>query len=84
MLGKLEGNGWKMVEPPLERDSESVVARFNGEPVKAGFLMDVLEESETTFHAQYRSGKYDLEVKIDFDIGRGQVRVEEAKGYDNE
>jgi len=71
-----------MVEPPLERDGESVVARFNGEPVKAGFLMDVIEESETTFHSQYRSGQYDLEVKIDFDIGRGQVKVTEAEGYD--
>jgi hypothetical protein len=82
MLGKLEGNGWTMVEPPLERDSESVVARWNGEPVKAGFLMDVIEESQTTFHSLYRSGRYDLEVKIDFEIGRGQVRVEEAEGYD--
>jgi len=82
MLSKLEGNGWTMVEPPLEQDGESVVARFNGEPVKAGFLMDVIEESETTFHSQYRSGQYDLEVKIDFDIGRGQVKVTEAEGYD--
>jgi len=84
MLNELEGNGWTMVEPPLERDGESVIARFNGEPVKAGFLMDVIEENDSTFHSQYRSGKYNLEVKIDFDIGRGQVRVEEADGYDNE
>lgn len=83
MLGKLEGNGWTMVEPPLERDSESVVARWNGEPVKAGFLMDVIEENQTTFHSLYRSGRYDLEVKIDFEIGRGQVRVEEADGYES-
>jgi len=82
MLSKLEGKGWTMVEPPLERDGESVVARFNGEPVKAGFLIDVIEESETTFHSQYRSGQYDLEVKIDFDIGRGQVKVTRAEGYD--
>jgi len=82
MLSKLEGKGWTMVEPPLERDGESVVARFNREPVKAGFLMDVIEESETTFHSQYRSGQYDLEVKIDFDIGRGQVKVTRAEGYD--
>jgi len=81
MLGKLEGNGWTMVEPPLERDSESVVARWNGEPVKAGFLMNVIKESQTTFHSLYRSGRYDLEVKIDFEIGRGQVKVEEAPGY---
>lgn len=70
-----------MVEPPLARDGESVVARCNGETVKAGFLMDVIEEDDTLFHAQYRSGRYDLEVKIDFDIGRGQVKVTEAPGY---
>lgn len=72
-----------MVEPPEPQDGESVVARFDGEPIKAGFLMDIIEESETTFHSLYRSGQYDLEVKIDFEIGRGQVRVMEAEGYEN-
>jgi hypothetical protein len=73
-----------MVEPPKRNDGERVVARFNGKPIKAGFLMDVVEENESTFHSKYRSGQYDLEVKIDFDIGRGRVKVEEAEGYDNE
>lgn len=82
MLGTLSGKGWKMVEPPTKSDSESVVARFDGEPVKAGFLIDVIEETESTFHSKYRSGMYNLEVRIDFDIGRGQVKVEEAEGYD--
>lgn len=81
MLGKLEGDGWTVVEPPLETDGDSVVARKNGEPIKAGFLMDKLEDSETVFHAVYRSGQYDLEIKIDFEIGRGQVKVVEADGY---
>jgi len=84
MLGTLAGKGWTMVEPPERHDSDSVVARFDGEPVKAGFMTDVIEENESTFHSKYRSGQYDLEVKIDFDIGRGQIRVTEAPGYSNE
>lgn len=65
-------------------DGESVVARHDGEPIKAGFLMDRVKDTESEVHFKYRSGKYDLDVKIDFDIGRGQVRVEEAEGYGNE
>ena len=83
MLGELEGRGWVMVEPPEPMDGESVVARHDGEPIKAGFLMGVLTDTEDTFHSEYRSGRYDLEVKIDFDIGRGQVNVTEAPGYDS-
>lgn len=81
MLSELEGNGWTMVEPPLERDGENVVARINGEPIRAGFLTEIVSDDETTFHAMYRSGPYDLEIKIDFDIGRGQVKLEQADGY---
>lgn len=82
MLSELDGNGWTVVEPPEQHDAESVVARLNGDKIKAGFRIEVVEESETVFHSKYRSGQYDLEVKIDFDIGRGQVKVEEAEGYD--
>lgn len=82
MLSELVGRGWVMVEPPLEQDGESTVARLNGEPVKAGFLTERIEDSDDLVHMKYRSGKFDLEVKVDFDIGRGQVRVEEAEGYD--
>lgn len=81
MLDKLAGNGWTMVEPPMEHDGESVVARCNNKPIRAGFLMDIIDDSESVFHSKYRSGCYDLEVKIDFDIGRGQVKVERAEGY---
>jgi hypothetical protein len=84
MLSKLEGNGWTMVEPPLEQDGESVVARHNGEPIKAGFLTEIVRDNESEFHAKYRSGPFDLEIKIDFDIERGQVRVTRADGYDNQ
>ena len=80
-LSELSGNGWVVVEPPARMDGESVVARYQGEPVKAGFLTERLKETESEIHFRYRSGQYDLDVKIDFDLGRGQIRVEEAEGY---
>lgn len=81
MLGELSGEGWVFVDPPARHDAESVVARHKGEPIKAGFLMEKVEDAESAFHARYRSGQYNLDVKIDFDIGRGQIKVEEADGY---
>lgn len=82
MLGELVGRGWVVVNPPLPDDSESTVARLNGHPIKSGFLLDRIEDTADMIHMKYRSGKYDLEVKVDFDIGRGQVRVEQAEGYE--
>ena len=81
MLHELAGDGWTVVEPPLPTDDNSTVARFSSEPIKAGFSTERIEDSPEKFHAKYRSGKYDLELKIDFDIGRGQVRVEEVEAY---
>jgi len=82
-LAELVGNGWTMVEPPQRGDGESVVARYEGEPIKAGFLTERVKDSEEEVHFRYRSGQYDLDVKIDFEVGRGQVKVEEAPGYSN-
>lgn len=82
MFSKLVDRGWVMVEPPLPEDGESVVARYGGEPIKAGFLTERVRDTDDEVHFKYRSGQYDLEVKVDFEIGRGQVRVEEAEGYD--
>lgn len=82
MLSELVGDGWTRVDPPEASDEDSVVARYKGEPVKAGFLMERVKDSGEEIHFQYRSGQYDLDLKIDFDIGQGQVRVEEAEGYD--
>lgn len=83
MLSELAGKGWLLVEPPLERDPPSVVGRYNGEPLKAGFTIEESEE-DNEFYSKFRSGRYDLEVKVDFDVGRGQVRVTEAPGYDED
>lgn len=83
MLKELSGKGWTQVRPPSPRDDPSVIGRRDGEPIKAGFKTDVIEDSDAVMHTKYRSGQYDLEVKIDFEIGRGQVRVSEADGYES-
>lgn len=71
------------MEPPRERDEESVVGRVNGEPLRAGFKVEEdVGESESYF--KFRSGQYDLEVKIDFDVGRGQARISLADGYEGQ
>ena len=78
-LAELSGRGWTMVNPPLRSDDDSVVARYRGTPVRAGFLTERVEDSDDAVHFKYRSGCYDLEVKVDFEIGRGQVRVTEVE-----
>lgn len=83
MMKELCGEGWVPAEPPLDRDDESVIARCEGQPLKAGFLMEKVTDTRSEFHARYRTGHYNLAIKIDFDVGRGQIRVEEAEGYDS-
>lgn len=78
MLSELSGEGWVFVDPPAQTDSASVVGRYEGEPIKAGVRTEKIADTSEVLHQKYRTGSYNLEVKIDFDIGRGQVRVEEA------
>lgn len=80
-LKELCGDGWIMVEPPLASDSEYVVARYNGEPIKVGFLIETITDTHNEFHARYRSGQYNVEVRVQFEVGRGTIRVTEADGY---
>lgn len=84
MLSNLAGDGWVMVDPPAMNDDENVIARYDGSPIKAGFLMSKKVDDGEMFNATYRSGQYNLEVKIDFQIGRGQVKVTQAEGYDGQ
>jgi hypothetical protein len=81
MLGELEGRGWLKVEPPTWRDPASVIARRAGEPLKAGFKIETIEDSDDKIHSKYRSGQYNLEVRLDFRSGKGEVKVSEAEGY---
>lgn len=81
MLSELCGKGWTFIEPPGPADEASVIGRHKGEPIKAGVRTEKVKDTAETMHYRYRSGQYDLDVKIDFDIGRGQVKVEEAPGY---
>lgn len=81
MLKDLAGRGWIVVDPPLDRDEQSVVARYQGHPIRAGFTMEENGGDEQVY-AKFRSGKYNLELKVDFLAGHGQLRVQEADGYD--
>jgi len=78
MLSELSGEGWTFVDPPAKNDSASVVGRYDGEPIKAGVRTETITDTADTLHYKYRTGSYNLEVKIDFDIGRGQVKVSDA------
>lgn len=83
LLSELAGKGWTLVEPPERDDADSVVGRYKGEPVRAGFRLETVEDSDEEIHCRYRSGRYDLDVKLDLVSGHGQVRVQEADGYGN-
>ena len=82
-LSELEGRGWTDVQPPELHDGQSVIARFRGEPIKAGFKVETLEDNGSVIHEKFRTGCYDLEVKLFQGANRisGQVRVEGADGY---
>jgi hypothetical protein len=80
MLEELVGKGWVLVRPPLDRDEESVVARYRGEKIKAGFVIEE-RNGDDEVYVKFRSGQYDLEVKIDFLARQGELRVSKAPGY---
>lgn len=79
-LSELCGTGWTIVDPPFEGDKQSVIARYNGEAIKAGFTLES-EEENGEIYTKFRSGVYDLELKFDLEIGRARVRVNEASEY---
>ena len=78
---KLCGEGWVAADPPLQRDDGSVVARCNGHPIKAGFRTETVEDSDEEFHVIYRTGVYDVELRLDFLTGETAIKVERAEGY---
>ena len=81
MIKDLSGKGWFQVAPPRSSDDENVIARYDGEPINSGFLIDKYTDTMEMFHGLYRSGRYDIELKVDFDIGRARMQIEEADGY---
>ena len=83
VLNELKGRGWTDVQPPALNDDQSVIARFDGEPIKAGFRVETLEDNGSVLHEKFRTGCYDLEVKLFQGANKisGQVKVEEADGY---
>lgn len=84
MIDKLTGNGWAFVEPPEQTDEASVLARYQGEPIKGGVLIEQIEDEPYLIHSRYRTGPYNVEIKVDFEIGRGQARIEKVDSYESE
>lgn len=84
MLSELSQSGWRFVEPPKKEDDPTVLGRYEDEPIKGGVLIERIADESDLIHALYRTGPYDVEIKIDFSIGRGQIRVENAEGYNSE
>lgn len=82
MLSTLEGEGWTLVQAPRKDDESNVIGRYDGEPIKTGVMIEKVKQTEFEERTVFRSGKYNLEVWLDFDIGRARVQVERAEGYE--
>lgn len=86
-LKELAGRGWIRAEPPEMGADESVVAVVDGTEIKAGFERknSPIVDSPERIHRIFRSGQYDLEVKLETagDMAfEGFVKVERAEGYE--
>lgn len=81
MLSELEGRGWLLAELPTRTDSETVLARYDGEQINAGLIRKEREVHSDSYYLA-RSGKFDVHVKQHWDIGKAQIQVERAEGYD--
>jgi len=83
ILQDLCKKGWVAVNPPTDADEVSVICRYNGDPIKAGFESERIEDSSERLHTKYRTGMYDVELKIESTGGSalGQLHVERADGY---
>lgn len=89
-LKALEGKGWVKAEPPGLESEPSVIAEVDGEEIKAGFERkdSPIEESKTCIHRKFRTGCYDVEVKITSGDGEvvmeGYIKVDRAEGYEQD
>lgn len=85
VLNEIAGDGWVEADPPsLDADS-SVVAVVDGEPVKMGTTATTIREDKSCVHRRFRTGPYDVDVKIESADGQialaGHVKVEYVDDY---
>lgn len=91
VLKELEGLGWQPLDPSTDEQELSekrVIGNYKGEPITVGFRIEEVEfEQGECLHEVYRTGRYDVHLKIETlgeGLAQGQVKVEEADGYDRE
>lgn len=82
-----ELSGWHQLDPPAEDDwhDESVIGNWKGHPIRAGFETETVRDDDACLHKVYRTSKYDVHLKIESlgrNLAQGQIKVEEADGYD--
>lgn len=70
---ELAGAGWVDVHSPPPRADPSVVAMWNGRPVKAGVEVE-REDSGDRIYTRYSTGPY--YVDLDIDLENARLRVE--------
>lgn len=82
-----ERGGWHHFDPPTEEQEwsdESIIGNWKGQPIRAGFEIETVQDDDQCLHKIYRTSKYDVHLKIESlgrNLAQGQVKVEEADGY---
>jgi hypothetical protein len=89
-LQELCGKGWEPLDPSTneqELSDKRVIGNYKGETITVGFrIEEVAYEEGELLHEVYRTGQYDVHLKIESlsqDMAEGQIKVERADGYDS-
>jgi len=83
-------SGWHKLEPPTEEQDWSdanIIGNYKGRPIKVGFQIEKVEDTDDCLHKVYRTSKYDVHLKIESlgaGLAQGQVKVKEADGYEKD
>lgn len=91
VLKQLAGRGWQRLDPTTEEQEmsdERIIGNYKGQPITVGFQIEEVDfEQGEHLHEIYRTGRYDVHLKIETlggSMAQGQVKVEEADGYDTD
>jgi len=89
VLKQLDGKGWQPLDPTSESQEVSekrVIGNYKGQPVTVGFRIEEVDyEQDERLHEIYRTGRYNVHLKIESlggGLAQGQIKVEQADGYE--